>query len=152
MLNSRVFLNPKQQHAPRVEAGTRARAILRLNVELYPVWLALTSRVRSNSPGYFHIPGYPRPGWIISSIYVIILCKLAVTARKFNGRGQVSQKRVDTRAPFVRPRLNVGVAWNRVVSRRQRAALSMPGSTRGLPPSSHPRFVKRVRENGLFPG
>lgn len=25
MLNSRVFLNPKQQHAPRVEAGTRAR-------------------------------------------------------------------------------------------------------------------------------
>lgn len=97
------------------------RAILRLNVELYPVWLALTSRVRSNSPGYFHIPGYPRPGWIISSIYVIILCKLAVTARKFNGRGQeLSQKRADTRAPFVRPRLNVGVAWNRVVSRRQR--------------------------------
>ena len=34
-----------------------------------------------------------------------------MTARKFNGRGQVSQKREDTRAPFVRPRLNVAVAW-----------------------------------------
>lgn len=68
-------------------------------------------------PGYFHIAGYSDQR-IISSIYVIILCKLAVTARKFNGRGQVSQKRADTREPFVRPRLNVAVAWYLAVSRR----------------------------------